>query len=185
MTDFVPASVRVGNAILRLAIARSTEIDEEATTVFVRGLLDLDPRHVEQVCEEIGREPRREFTPALPELGTIRARVVELAKAEASEQRFKALPPMPADAAEQDRRLWLHCRACGDEPSGWKLVWCAGSGRQRAAEPTARFVDMDREHCGLRKEHAAHANTVRCSCHGNNPVVARRRERLDAARRTT
>jgi hypothetical protein len=184
MSDFVPASLRIVNAIARLAIARSTEADDEVGQVYARGLTDLDPRYVERVCEELGREARKPFEPALPELGTIRARIVELAKAEAAEERFKALPPMPADSSDQDRRLWQHCRACGDEPSGWKLVWCCGSGGQRVETPHERHADFERQHCGLRKPHGPHSHAVRCTCHGNNPVVAHRKQRLEAARRS-
>ncbi len=140
MTLALDTAARIGEAVLRLSIARGNGVLDEITSdVYLRGLLETDAELVERACEELGRAKVEDFKPRLPELGDVLAKCEELRRRDAALiSRQRALPPHTIDD-----RTYL-CFQCQDDPNGWIWLKCPGTP------------------CGRRREHAPHAFSVRC-----------------------
>ena len=69
------------------------------------------------------------------------------------------------------------CYLCQDEPSGWRSVWCPGSGRGWQADPHERHMALTRQVCARPLAHAAHPWVEKCACAAVNPVAATARAR--------
>jgi hypothetical protein len=89
---------RILKALVTLATARQARFEEGAQRVYVSLLKGYDPARITAVCEQLAREPRGEYEPAMPELGEILVRCNAAMRRdrealEASErQRAKLLP---------------------------------------------------------------------------------------------
>lgn len=57
-----------------LSTVRQAIVDRETSAAYLAGVQDIAPAVLEQACKDIGLTARGEFEPAMPELGTIRAR---------------------------------------------------------------------------------------------------------------
>lgn len=64
-------------ALVRLSFARGAGKfeDKEMQRAYLDGLSDLQPDNVRLACEELAREAKPEFGPAMPTVGDIRQRV--------------------------------------------------------------------------------------------------------------
>lgn len=160
---------RQSNALKFLATARQAyDIDTEASGVYLIALADVDPAALERACHELARRPRREFEPAMPSVGTIRALAEQLAREDAEAAHLRQLPPDPVRDEDGPR---YYCRDCHDGDWG-PALWCPGTDRE-AQHP--RHVGAERVLCGRPGPHAAHTFVQRCHCWGTNAVVERRR----------
>lgn len=169
------ATDRMLQALGELAIARGAALDELNTPVYSKALLDVEPGLLERACFALGREPRRDYEPALPTVGDILERVREIGRADAEVARAANLLPAPKSDEDGPR---VFCVDCQDESSGWRTLRCGGVGRhERRVEASGRDVHLPMESCGRRQEHAAHTFTVRCHCWQRNPEVDRRKQR--------
>jgi hypothetical protein len=158
-------------SLTNLAAARSAVADEASLRIYTKLLADLSPILVSRACMELALEPRRDYETALPSVGTIRERAAAL-QAHADQIAATAkLLPMPA--SEDDPRTFVFCTDCQDEPSGWRIFWCHGSGNQFRENPSARDEGFQRGPCDRKIDHAAHTFVVRCHCYGTNPKVAK------------
>lgn len=170
-------SERRREALKFLAIARQVgDSDAGIGVVYLKGTEDLDPGVLERVCEQLGKEPRAEFAPTMPDLGTIRRRCEELARRDAEHVAASKVLPLPAHLDDHDPRTWVYCSDCRDESSGWREMFCTGGGERK--DETARPVDFKTPiyYCGRKVQHPPHAYTERCACYATNPVIAARRD---------
>lgn len=158
-------------ALKFLSVARQAEMDFDASGVYLIALADLDPALVMRACRELAHEPRREFEAAMPPVGTIRARVEQLAREDAKAAREARYLPMPPDD-DEPRYICLQCH------DGYWVTsaWCPGSGSQKAATKHPRHEHLSYRLCDRRKGHAAHTWTWVCSCVATNPVIQKARE---------
>jgi hypothetical protein len=167
------AELGIGEAVARLAVARGGLIDDTTSEVYLDCLADLDPDAVGRACEDLAIEPRGAYEAVLPPVATIRARVEALAQRAALEAAAKRVLPMPQTEDDEPRYF---CLACRDEPHGWRIFWCPGSGALRTmARPDRAQGSM--VECG-RPVHAPHSYAHRCECADTNPVIAKARERM-------
>jgi hypothetical protein len=147
MTLALDTAARIGEAVLRLSIARGNGVLDEITSdVYLRGLLETD------------------YKPRLPELGDVLAKCEELRRRDAalvSQQR--ALPPHPID----DRTY--RCFQCQDDPNGWIWLKCPGTpcGRRREHAPHAFSVRCPH---WLHQHDAAIRNSARAAIEKNQPT---------------
>lgn len=175
------------SALAAMAVARGAHFDEINSPVYLAELQDLEINAFERACRQLAHEPVGEFKPALPTVGDIRARVMEIEREDAEAARLANLLPAPREHADDDPRTWVFCATCQDEPSGGQTVWCFGGGRLRDHGRLAPEAGMERQHCGRRSEHPPHTFAVKCRCYPNNPVAARKRDAMrpkQAPRRT-
>lgn len=128
MTPTLPTlagTVEVADALSRLAIARGHAPDPKTAEVYLDDLAELDSRDVIAACVYLRRQPRAEYAPALPDVGTIRERAQLEAKLRAervdAQATVRALPPGPDEPT-------YRCPECLDEPSGWRTLTCLGDG---------------------------------------------------------
>jgi len=159
--------MQTANALANLAIARGGTLDDPTGLVYLRQLEDLSPDFVERACLRLANEPRGAYETTMPAVGTIRAAVGVLEReARAAEQALKLLP-LPA--RESDEPTYF-CTLCFDEPSAWRVFWCAGSPITAHLSADAKRLPI--YHCGRTKTHYAHSYTERCECLPTNPVIA-------------
>jgi len=170
-----PLDNRVTRALVALAIAKRTELDDLTLQVYLGGLADLPVAQVARACERLSRLPRAPFEPALPTLGTVIQTAVEIGREDRAAADKAKLLPAPA-SADDDPRTWVCCRDCED--TGWRSFRCTGA---HATVPAAdqRDSELTPQWCGRSRQHQGHAWTAPCPCVETNPVIARRR---DAAR---
>lgn len=171
---------RIGDAVLRLAVARGAGVLDDVTNdVYVRGLLDCRADLVERACEALGLTQRADYEPVMPPLPDIRAKVRELARQDTEATQRAKLLQLPARHDDEPR---FFCTSCYDEPAGWQVVWCPGDGAMRQSTPAARALSTRIAPCGRRppsgQDHAPHTYVERCPCVETNPVIAKHRERL-------
>lgn len=177
----LPGVPSAGAALARLAIARGSVPDEATAVIYLDLLQDVDAACLAEACDELAREPRREFESALPDVGTIRARAEDVGRRWRAEAAHAKL--LPAPHKSHDREPTFFCLDCLDEPNALRIFWCYGVGSQRVgidAKP-------DRAHgaihpCGRLQEHGPHTYAERCQCSETNPVIARARERERASK---
>ena len=74
------------------------------------------------------------------------------------------------------------CAGCLDEPSGWTMVWCPGTGKHRSHERWGVAHGLVLAECQRRKDHAGHTYAERCGCWQTNPSVEARRRKLEDAK---
>lgn len=164
----------VGEAISRLAIARgATMTDERIGDVYLDALADLDPNLVRRACADLAKLPRAEFEPMMPSVGAIRVVCGDLAQTDAAEAAKRLLGPAPN--RDRDEPTY-YCPNCHDEPNGWRLYECRGSG------PLAATLDRPYSPCGRAKTHGPHSFAERCACLPHNPVIREAKERMRAFR---
>lgn len=150
-------------ALKFLAVARQADPDFETSGVYLIALADLDSRLVMRACRQLALEPRLDFMPAMPAVGTIRALVAELARADAEAERHARYLPRPAS----DEPTYV-CLTCLD--GYWvKSFWCPGRGSDQPKH--ARHDGLVTRPCVRRNLHAPHTWTEKCSCVETNPVV--------------
>lgn len=81
-----------------------------------------------------------------------------------------------------------YCVICQDEPYGWCVSWCRGTGNYHdaASEPPACLGRVELSYCGRMPDHKPHTFAEQCRCL-NNPVrEAHQRRMAEAqARRAT
>ncbi len=169
----------ISDAIARLAIARGSMVDDLTSDVYLDALADVSPELVRAACLELSKLPRADYETALPSVGTIREYCDRVAKRLESEAAAKRLLPVPKGDQDGPR---VFCPHCQDEPSGWYLVWCHGSGQGFKSTPHERHADLEPCVCARRPSHPAHSWAVKCSCVDVNPIIAKSRARMAAVR---
>ena len=166
----------VAEWLTKLAIARSTEVDEAAVVVYVDALRDVDPELVVRACLSLSLEPRELYETALPSVATIRARCRDIRAEDAQQERQKRLAPPPAAGSEEPTYF---CLLCHDDPYNWRPFWCPGTGRERVsveARPERSVGAI--ETCTRLKAHGPHDFVDKCTCRDVNPVSADSRRRM-------
>ncbi len=143
---------RIG-ILTRLALTKNAEFESEQQAAFME-VLDAAPVELlRAACIKLAKAQ----TFGMPTAGDILATcdVIQREKI----QSIKSLPSHD----ESDRRTWVHCKFCNDDPSAWLPPrWCQGSG--------VGFVVAENSvlpicNCGREKSHAPHSFTERCTCH--------------------
>ena len=130
---------------------------------------------------------RSAVTYGFPDVAVI-LRMCEDVQREAIPERMRELPPaaaLGADDRDPDRRRWVHCTECQDDPGAWIAVWCHGSGDGRDETLHARrdpFIGA--KPCGHPRSHVAHSWAERCVCHQAEWRRAARIKRFTEDRRT-
>lgn len=173
--ELTESELTIASALADMAIARGGTFDDYQTPIYLRGLVDLDAALVARACEQLGLEPREDFTPVVPPVGTIRQRVERLAREDTAKAAAAKLLPLPKSEDDEPRYF---CVACRDEPYGWRVFRCGGKGESAGL---ARG-DGELYACSRRVDHYPHSYVERCACHGTNPVSAEHRRRMDEAR---
>jgi hypothetical protein len=167
---------RRADALTYLRRARQAgEPDAAEAAVYLTATADLPVAALEAACRALALEPRGLYEPAMPDVGTLRARALAWQAEQTAAAARAALPPLPT-ADEDDPRLWVYCQTCRDEPNGWRVDWCPGAGDMavRSDERPDRAEGLT-ACCGKRDPHGPHTWASRCACWRDNPVVARRR----------
>lgn len=177
VVELTETELRIASALADMAIARGGTFDDFQTPVYLRGLVDLDSHLVARACDALGREPRADYTPVVPPVGTIRQRVLDLARVDAAAESAAKL--LPAPVSEPDEKPYF-CLECRDEPYGWRVVWCRGVGSM-ASTGTPKDTTLTVLVCARRGSHPPHTYTERCTCYGVNPVSAAHRRRMHEA----
>lgn len=177
--ELTESELHIASALADMAIARGGTFDDYQTPVYLRGLVDLDAGLVGRACEQIGLEPRDPYSPVVPPVGTIRARVFALAREDTA--KIAAAKLLPAPVAEPDEQPYF-CLECRDEPNAWVVRWCRGRGKSAVVESTDRGLAI--LPCARRDSHPPHSYAERCACLPSNPVIAGHRRRIrDAQQR--
>lgn len=91
-------------ALKWLSVVRQTTIDGETSSAYLLGVEDIEPDVLEQACKDLGTAARGEYEPAMPELGTIRARcaAIERVRRERAESR-RLLNAAPSDPISPEK----------------------------------------------------------------------------------
>jgi len=173
--DLTTSELTIASALADMAIARGGTFDDYQTPIYLRGLVDLDSQLVARACEALGLEPREDYTPVVPPVGTIRQRVGELARKDTAAEAAKKLLPLPVS---EDNEKPYFCLDCRDEPYAWRVYRCGGRGKAAGMVGGEGAVFA----CARRNDHAAHTYVERCGCYSTNPVSAEHRRRMDAAK---
>jgi hypothetical protein len=156
--------LQVGNALVNLAIARATRLEDETAIVYARQLEDLDASLVERACVHLANQPREAFGTPLPSVGDIRAKVRDLAREDATTQRarYEALLPAPND---ENPATWVECPNCLD--AGWVIHHCTGGPMRTCGRLSkGKFVTDE----ATKRTHYygactyAHTYAVKCTC---------------------
>lgn len=174
LPDITEHELAIASALADMAIARGGLLDDFQTPVYLRALVDLDPALIARACEAIGLERREDFEPVLPPVGTIRARVEQMAQEDAATAAAAKLLPPPV--AEPDERPYF-CLLCRDEPSAWRPYRCLGWG-QAVAEESRDDERLTVLACARRTPHGSHTYVERCTCADVNPVIAAHKRRI-------
>lgn len=159
-------------ALGALALAKQAEFEAEAIAVYAHVLRDLEPSAVVAACEALAAEPWEDFRPVMPAAGVIRDRAEDILAERRAAATAARLLPMPA--ADEDGPRFF-CVRCLDEPSGFRLWWCAGVGSEADAPSGWRLA-----RCGRTHPHHGHSYVDRCGCVDTNPVIAQHRARMRA-----
>ncbi len=178
--ELSPDELRRREALKFLALARQADPDVATASAYLVALRDLDPGLLEEACYQLANEPRPDYGSALPDVGTIRARASRVARERReAERRAKVVLALPTRSGPDEPTFF--CTRCFDEPSGWQIVWCPGTGDARQVEPPKRALETRIAPCGRRPnpglDHLPHTYAERCGCYETNPVIARHRER--------
>jgi hypothetical protein len=178
--DVSADEARRAEALKFLALARQADPDQATAATYLLALRDLDAELLQQACYELANEPRPDYGSALPDVGTIRARVSSVARQRRESERQAKVLQLPASHTADDEPRFF-CTSCYDEPSGWQIVWCTGEGEQRQSDPSARALSTRIAPCGRRSKagrvHAPHTYAEKCPCVETNPVIAKHRQR--------
>lgn len=164
------------HALKFLATARQADIDLEAGGVYLIALRDIDPSALEAACRRLAQQSRKDYEPAMPTVGAIRALAEQLAREAEDAAHLKRLPPPTRDDEDGPRYA---CPDCQDGEWG-PAMWCPGSGAERATTKHERHAKLETVNCGRPKPHAAHTFVQRCHCWGRNPNVERKRRERTA-----
>lgn len=170
--------LRRREALKFLSVARQADPDPAVGLVYLTALSDVAPEFLEAACHQLALQPREDYKPAMPDVGTIRALAESLAREADLDAQFKLLAPMPQAESDEPRYFCLSCR---DEPHAWRLFWCPGVGESRSMYRPDRSEGSVVE-CGKQKGHAPHQYVARCECYETNPVSAETRRRESAFR---
>jgi len=125
-------------ALTFLGLARQADPDKDVAAAYLLALNDVEIDWLEAACNELAREVRQPFEPAMPAVGTILAKAGTLKRQSAMVASRRALPAHPIDHDT------FTCFQCQDDTDGWLLLKCPQTA------------------CGRTREHAAHPFTVRC-----------------------
>lgn len=140
-------------SLARLAMAKNADIQAEQFTVYADLLSDVPAELIQSACRRLAQAQ----TFGYPAVGDIRV-MCDTIQREGLAQ-VKALPVHD----ESDRRTWVHCRECNDDPAAWlPPMWCQGQGHGFVV---AENCTMKISTCGRTKAHAPHTFTERCACH--------------------
>lgn len=138
----------------RLAWAKNAKVEPEQIAVYVEETAQVPVEVLTDACRRLIRAA----TYGLPSIGDVLLAVDDVQRA-----RIAQVKTLPGKADESDRRAWVHCRKCNDEPSAWlPPMWCQGSG---AGWLEAQHVILPLSQCGRSQSHAPHSFTERCECH--------------------
>jgi hypothetical protein len=168
-------------ALNRLADSKNAVMPKGQQQSYLAGLADLPSELIVAACVRLSRAS----TFGLPSVGDIRLEADQVQREAASERQQRALPARQS-GGEDDRRSWVHCQDCQDEPNAWRTFWCNGSGRLHVAnsqetDPTtgrvSRGQGLPLSTCGRGGQHNPHTFTERCACH-TAPWRAERRARI-------
>jgi len=165
---------RVTKALINLALARQAEFDEEAQRVYLHILRDTDPALVARACGTWADRPRGEFAPAMPTAADIRILAEEIGRGDEAERRAARVLPLPKSEEDEPRYF---CADCKDEPNGWRIFWCHGSGKLRSFDVGDWNGALSRVDCGRHAIHLPHTYAAKCGCYETNPVIQQARER--------
>lgn len=139
--------------LARLAMAKNADIQKDQFTVYADLLSDVPYELLKGACARLAKAQ----TYGYPTVGDIRFMCDELQRDRVAS--VKALPAHDDD----DRRTWVHCQHCQDDPSAWLPPhWCQGQG---AGFVVADGVSMPISTCGRMLSHRPHTFTERCVCH--------------------
>ena len=93
---------RLLNALLRLAVLRQAPQDDATLQIYLEEMEkeQVDVALVEQACEQLGLQPRVEFTAAFPALGTI---LIEMGQIDGDRRRaaLRLTPPPPIPTEQE------------------------------------------------------------------------------------
>ncbi len=148
-------------ALSVLTLAKNAQLDDEQVGVFVKLLADIPDELLSAACVRLAKAQTFGF----PDVGTIRAMCDQVQRDAVSER--KALMA-PAPQGDEDRRRWVHCADCQDDPGAWlPAMWCHGSGKGWDDQAHAKRIEppMKFSNCGSDRHHAPHSFTERCTCH--------------------
>lgn len=144
---------RIG-CLIRLGHTKGSTLSEDAITAYLETLTDAPDELLRSACARLSKAPTYGF----PQAADILAMCDTVRREDIS--KIKALP---AYDEQGDRRRWVHCRECQDDPGAWlPSMWCQGSGPgwlQAVNSPLPLST------CGRPQSHAPHSFTERCLCH--------------------
>lgn len=140
--------------LARLAMAKNADIQADQFTVYADLLAEVPYDLLKAACSLLSKAQ----TFGYPTVGDILATCDEIRRKQIAQIR-----ELPAHHDENDRRTWVHCRECNDDPSAWlPSMWCQGAGH---GFKVAENVSMKIATCGRAHAHAPHSFTERCGCH--------------------
>lgn len=168
--------LRRREALKFLIVARQADADPAVGVVYLTALADIAPEFLEAACHQLALQPREDYKPAMPDVGTIRALAEVVAREALEAARLSRLLPAPAARDDEPR---FFCQDCLDEANGWAVAWCFGAGAHRVhpdAKPD-RCARSPIASCGRDGLHGPHEWAHRCHCWQANPVIESRRQR--------
>lgn len=143
---------RIG-CLARLAMSKNSPITAEQHDTYAELLADVPMELLRESCRRLAKAQ----TYGYPTVGDIRAMCDELQR-----DRVATVRALPAHD-EGDRRTWVHCQYCQDDPSAWLPPrWCQGQGRGFVV---AENSSLPISTCGRIHSHVPHTFTERCVCH--------------------
>ena len=144
---------RIGS-LTRLGQSKSAVPDADQLDVYLELLTDAPDELLRSACMRLAKAQTYGFPTAADILAmcdTVRRDQIAQVKA------------LPAHHDESDRRTWVHCQHCQDDPSAWlPPMWCQGKGHGFVAAVNAVLKIST---CGNHRPHTPHSFTERCVCH--------------------
>lgn len=145
---------RIG-ILARLALSKGSSASDDQLDTYVDLTNDVPVDLLREGCRKLALAA----TFGMPSVGDIRLACDAVQRDQIA--KVKELPALYDE--EADRRGWVHCRRCNDDPAAWlPTMHCQGSG---AGWQEARNVTLPISTCGRQKSHGPHTFTERCTCH--------------------
>jgi hypothetical protein len=157
--------IEIGKALVSLAIARGTVLDEATSEVYLDLLQDLHHNFVSRACRVFARKTRKEFEPAMPSVGAIRDLALDCEVSDRHAAKRMRLEPPKRDVP----RGTPHCHICRD--TSWQEYLCEGLGTGRGPNPALTAAGVANRNCERPGSHAPHTFVGPCACRPTNPVL--------------
>lgn len=174
MSDLRGLAVIV-ESLTRLAAGRGGSIDDVQMDVYAQDLARFAPDVVQRACERWRTVPRKDYEPALPDVGRLIQTIQRIAQDDADAEQARHYLPEPV--RHEDEPTFV-CRECCD--GYWREFYCQGAGQLRSTIRHARHEGIPHAGCGRRQLHGPHRFVERCHCVDTNPVVQRQLQRQRA-----